>query len=309
MNKIYSMELMISPKPPFDFGLSATIFAEGGRQIRRYADGRYWQVIRVNNKPILITISSLGTVEKPELLVELKSSREISDDDETRAEETINSLFNLRLELSQFYEEIKNDDIISGIARRLRGLKSPTTETVFEALIDSIIEQQIALNVAHSIEVKIVKTFGNTLDINGDIYYAFPTPQALASTTIEQIRKCGLSQRKSEYITSISKLVADKKLDLDRLKLIDDTKEIIRELDEVRGIGVWTAELTMLRGMHRLEVIPADDLGVRRCISHYYYNDRKISARETRMIAEKWGRWKGLARFYIIVAERLIIKM
>jgi DNA-3-methyladenine glycosylase II len=73
----------------------------------------------------------------------------------------------------------------------------------------------------------------------------------------------------------------------------------------IRGIGRWTAELTILRGMHRVEAIPADDLGVRKLISHYYRNDEKISGVEARNIAEQWGRWKGLAAFYLIVAGLL----
>ncbi len=59
----------------------------------------------------------------------------------------------------------------------------------------------------------------------------------------------------------------------------------------------------MVRGMQKFEAIPADDLGVRRCISHYYRDDKSISGEEVRKIAENWGKWKGLASFYLIVAE------
>jgi hypothetical protein len=90
--------------------------------------------------------------------------------------------------------------------------------------------------------------------------------------------------------------------DLEKLKDHEDIKEIIDELCEIRGIGVWTAELTMVRGMQKLEAIPADDLCVRRWISRYYSNDRKISGEEARRIAEKWGKWKGLASYYLLIA-------
>jgi DNA-3-methyladenine glycosylase II len=198
---------------------------------------------------------------------------------------------------------------MSNLTQRLRGLKSPTTPTVFEALIDSIIEQQISLNVAHSLEKNVIKTFGDTLKVDNAVYYAFPTPQKLASASVEKLRQCGLSFRKAEYIRDVSKLIADGKLDLEKLKSYENIKEIINELCEIRGIGVWTAELTMVRGMQKLEAIPADDLGVRRCISHYYCNDRKISGEEARKIAEKWGKWKGLASFYLLTAGILKLKL
>jgi DNA-3-methyladenine glycosylase II len=92
-------------------------------------------------------------------------------------------------------------------------------------------------------------------------------------------------------------------LDLERLKSQENAEEIIKELDAVRGIGVWTAELTMLRGMQRLDVLPGDDFGIRRVISTYYREGRPIKAAEARKIAKAWGRYKGLAAFYLIIAE------
>ena len=72
------MRLTIKAVPPFDFDLSAKIFSGGDKQIGRYENGRYWRVIRVNNKLILVTLISSGSVDKPKLLVELKSNETIS---------------------------------------------------------------------------------------------------------------------------------------------------------------------------------------------------------------------------------------
>ena len=303
------MKLTLNPAPPFDFNLSARIFSNGDKQIRKYENGKYWQVTRINDKLTLSTIAALGTVNKPKLLVELESNEEISDKDEKIAKETVSSLFNMDMDLKSFCEEVGNDRIMSGLTRKLRGLRSPTAETVFEALISSITEQQISLNVAFSIQRRIIKAFGDTLEIQGKRYYAFPTPQKLASSTTEELRNCGLSLRKAEYIHGASELVTSKKLDLDKFKNYDNTKEIIDELCEIRGIGVWTAELTVIRGMQKFEAIPADDIGLQRHVSHYYFGGKKISSQELRKVAEKWGKWKGLAGFYLIVAESLGIEV
>jgi DNA-3-methyladenine glycosylase II len=189
------------------------------------------------------------------------------------------------------------------------GLKSPTTQTTFEVLVDSIVEQQISLKVANGIEKKLIKKFGDALGLEGEVYYAYPTPQKLASASVEELRHCGLSFRKAEYIKSVSTLIMDGKLDLEKLKDYDSADKIIRELDRVRGVGVWTAELTMLRGMQRLEALPAEDLGLRRVISHYYYGGTRITSAQARQIARDWGKWKGLAAYYLIVAEMLGIEV
>ena len=83
------MKLIIKPTPPFDFNLSAKIFSDGDKQIRKYENGKYWQVIRANNKLIHIAIKAMGTVDKPRLSVELKSGEEISNNHKKMAKEIV----------------------------------------------------------------------------------------------------------------------------------------------------------------------------------------------------------------------------
>jgi DNA-3-methyladenine glycosylase II len=303
------MHLTLNPAPPFDFQLSATIFTGGDPQIRTYENGRFWQVLRVRNKLLLVTITASGTVDAPELTVALQAPAPLTLIETSRIEEIVSTLFNLQVDLNPFYDEVKPDPVLSRLTTKLRGLKSPTTPTVFEALVDSIIEQQIALNVAHRLEQTVIKTFGDTLDLNGKVYYAFPTPEKIASATVEQLRKCGLSMRKAEYIHGIATSLVEGELDLEHFKAYEDPNEIITEMMKLRGIGSWTAELTMLRGMQRLDTLPADDLGLRRHIAHYYCHDRPISGTEARRIAERWGRWKGLAAFYVLMAHMLGVEI
>jgi len=111
----------------------------------------------------------------------------------------------------------------------------------------------------------------------------------LASISIKELRQCGLSFRKCEYIKEASKLITDGKLDLEKFRTISSSEKIIKELDEIKGVGVWTAELTMLRGMRQLEAFPAHNLGLKRDISRYYRNGKVISSAEARRIAESWG--------------------
>lgn len=304
---IHTKKLTIAALPPFRFDLSSKIFAHGDRQIRNYDDGLFWQVIHVNGKLILVTVKAAGTVEKPEVSAELKSDRNIKEEDIEKTKKIVNTIFSLDLNLNFFYEAVKRDRIMAGLTQLLWGLKNPTTPTVFEALVNSIVEQQISMKVATIIENKIIKKFGDILDLEGSIYYVYPTPQRLASISIKELRQCGLSFRKCEYIKGASRLITDGKLDLEKFRSYSSLEQVIKKLDEIRGVGVWTAELTMLRGMQRLEAFPADDLGLRRDISRYYRNGKVISSAEARRIAKNWGSWKGLASYYIIIASMLDI--
>ena len=95
--------------PPFDFELSAQIFANGDPQVRRYEKGRFWQVIRIDDTLALVSIQSAGTVEDPELSIELKSNRQLTIEDKNEAKKIVKSLFNLDFNLNAFYEEARND--------------------------------------------------------------------------------------------------------------------------------------------------------------------------------------------------------
>lgn len=288
---------------PFNFGLTAQIFGSGDKEIRKYANGRFSQVIYVNEKLAQLNVASIGTVEKPKINVELKSNTPLTLQDKKKAEEVAKFILNLDFDLCSFYRDVEKDRVMQQIAGQLYGLKNPTTPTVFEALVDSIVEQQISIKVAHTIEERLIKKFGENLTLDDETYYAYPTPQNMACGSIEEIQDCGLSQRKAQYIFGAATLIVDGKLDLENLKSHENPEEIISELDAVRGIGIWTAELTLLRGMQKLDALPADDLGVRRVISRYYCGGKPIKAAEARDIAKSWGRWKGLAAFYLIVAE------
>jgi DNA-3-methyladenine glycosylase II len=65
----------------------------------------------------------------------------------------------------------------------------------------------------------------------------------------------------------------------------------------------------MFRGMQRLEALPADDLGLKRVISRYYRDGKVIQSAEARRIAKNWGDWKGLAAYYLVVADMKDIEL
>lgn len=300
------MDLLLRPVPPFDFCLSASLFSGGDGQTRGYESGTYRQAVMLGRGAILVELRSLGSVDEPLLYARVEPDEALSVDS-AGIEVLIRRLFNLDLDLAPFYQATKTDRVLTYLSKSLRGLRNPSTATAFQALILSIVEQQISLKVAWSLQRRMIERFGESLTWKGRTYFAFPQAERLAIASREELRACGLSYRKSEYIIEASARVADG-LDLEGLRVLDD-QEIIRELCRIRGVGVWTAELTMVRGMQRFDAFPAQDLGLRRAIAHYYHQDRKISAEEARQTAEAWKGWRGLAGFYLIVAEQRKIEV
>ena len=88
------MKFTLTPEPPFDFALTAGFFSTDDDQIRKYEDGKYWQVINVNDKLILTIILSQGTIDKPKLVVELKSNKKLISADKSKTSDIIKLIFN-----------------------------------------------------------------------------------------------------------------------------------------------------------------------------------------------------------------------
>jgi len=88
-------------------------------------------------------------------------------------------------------------------------------------------------------------------------------------------------------------------LDLESLRKRNDD-EAIAELTKIRGVGPWTAEYTLVRGMGRMNSLPADDLGIQRAVSQAYFKGRKISSKEVRKVLSKFAPFSGIAAFHLM---------
>lgn len=204
-------------------------------------------------------------------------------------------------ELKGFYKITQKEERLAPIIKNLYGLRAPKTPTVYEALIIALTEQQIAFRVALSLRKKLVEQYGESLGFEGEKYFAFPEPEALAQAKPKEIRKLGLSIRKAEYIINVSQKVAQGKLDLEKMKNWE-MKRVLETLTKIRGLGPWTVEYMMCRGMGRYEALPANDMGLRISLTKFLDKKERVSEKEVRKFLDHFGEHKGYAAFYLIYA-------
>jgi DNA-3-methyladenine glycosylase II len=300
--------LTIRPVPPFDFAHCAAIFSSGEPDIRIYREGIFSQALELAGVPVIVSVKSRGTVDAPALSLGIRSVHPVPEQVTNAAREMVARIFSISDDLVPFYHAMQADPVMAGLTRQLRGLKSPATPTVFEALVDSVIEQQISLAAARSMEHRLIRAIGQKIALGEGTFFCYPTPAALAMMEDAAFRSLGLTLRKGEYIRGISRQILDGDLDPESFRDYPDTESIIAELVTIRGVGRWTAELTILRGLHRADAFPADDVGVRRFISQNYLAGEKITSQNARAFAERWGDWKGFAAYYLEVADLLKVR-
>jgi DNA-3-methyladenine glycosylase II len=129
---------------------------------------------------------------------------------------------------------------------------------------------------------------------------AFPHPEELAAAKPEEIRQLGFNRRKAETIIAISQDVMKGRLDLDGLQALND-EEAVRRLVDLRGVGRWTAEYTLLRGLGRWHIFPVDDVGARNRLAVWLRLRRKLNAERTQHHLQRWKNFAGLLYFHMLL--------
>jgi len=243
----------------------------------------------------------LGNVEKPRL--EVNVSNRIDEKEKREIKNKLSWIFSTKTDLKELYTFMDRDPTLKEVKQKLYGLRPFNYSTVFEGIIKSIIQQQISLIGSMYITSRLVERFGDKVQVGEEVYYEFPSPNSLASASIDELKECGLSRQKALYIKEFSKKVANKECNPENLKEFS-SEEIVKRLTQFKGIGRWTAELVIVTSTGK-EALPADDLGARRAVSKFYFDRNLISGDELRKFAKRWGHFEGLVTYYLICAERL----
>jgi DNA-3-methyladenine glycosylase II len=204
------------------------------------------------------------------------------------------------LDLLPFYQITASHSVLGPITRELHGLKPIRPASLFEMLVVAITEQQISLAAAYRIRTRIVERFGDP--VNGR--WAFPTPIRVSGSSVADLMACGLSQRKAEYVKGLSYKVANGQLDLDQLEMMSD-EDVRSLLLQVRGLGPWSADYFLVRGLSRPDRVPVDDLGIRSVVGHYLGRGQRLSPRGTMRKLSPFKPYRGLAAFYLLAYRRL----
>ena len=207
------------------------------------------------------------------------------------------------LDLEAFYRAAKEDPVLGDLAPRLHGLRPTLMPEPFEMLVGSICAQQVNLTFAFALRAALVRRYGTALRVGAETVYAFPEPAVLARARVRDLRRMKFSGRKAEYIIGLARLIDGGELDLVALATRTN-EEIIEALTAVRGLGRWTADWFLARGLGRGDVCPAGDLAVRKAFDHYYGRGRTLSEAAIRRRAARCGSHQNLAIHYLLADMR-----
>ena len=299
------LTVSIKPVPPFNFELTAGYhtYFQNRYGTDTMEDGVYRRLIDLDDKLVLASVRSIGTLEAPELALELQGP-ELSPDDVESATDRVSWLLGVDQGLAPFYELGRADQAMAGLVEQFYGLHLPHTASVFEALVLAVLGQQISTNVARIIRTLLIETFGPSAEFDGETYYAFPRPASIWASSPAELHTMKLTQRKSEYVHGLAGSALDPEMGLECLEELTD-REIVEKLVALRGVGMWTAQWVLIRAVGRPDALPLGDLALRRVVSHLFMDGEDVNDAKVEEIAQRWSPYRTYATVYLFSALRI----
>jgi DNA-3-methyladenine glycosylase II len=263
-------------------------------------DGRtYRRTLALETGTIELAAVQAGSAAVPELAVTLTGTQ-LDEHAEEAARAALARLLGLELDLSPFYRLAAADPFLHTLAARFRGLKPPRFPTLFECLVNAIACQQLTLTVGIRLLNRLTEAHGTAP--NAGKIRAFPVPTRLADLSPEALRPLGFSRAKSRSVVELAAKISTGMFDAAAIETLDDAAALTALL-RLRGVGRWTAEYALLRGLGRLHVFPGDDVGARNNLARWLNCHEPLDYAAVQAAVRKWQPFAGLVYFHLLLAN------
>jgi DNA-3-methyladenine glycosylase II len=287
---------VLHPVPPFRLDLTVwALRRRPSNTIDRWNGHTYERALVIDERPVDVLVSAVGTPARPRLEVTVRAERTTS---ELRAQVAshLERMLGLRLDLRAFYRMARADRHLGPLAERFRGVKPPRFPNVFEAVVNGIACQQLSLSVGLVLLDRLAALCGPRSPSGA---HAFPRSRDVMALRSPQVRALGFNHNKVRALLELAR-AAETSLDLEHLARRDDI-DVVEELVALRGIGRWTAEYVLLRGLGRLAVFPGDDVGARANLARWLALRSPLDAARVRRLTGRWQPYAGFLYFHLLL--------
>jgi len=300
--------LQIRPRPPFRLDLTVWALRRLPHNLIDQWDGKtYKRVFVVDNAPLLAEVTQEGPAQKPRLSVFASRSRIAPEERTKRAiASLLRKVLGTSEDLHGFYQLTRKNAKVNLLADSFIGLKPPRFPSIFEALINALACQQLSLAVGITLLNRLSEAYGASIKDRGELVHAFPGPEDLVRARVSDLRELGFSSNKALAITALAQSVLRNEVDLEGLAGMND-QEAVDELRKIRGVGRWSAEYVLLRGLRRLAVFPGDDVGAQNNIQRFLSLREKPDYESVQRIMLRWKPYGGFVYFHFLL-QKLRVK-
>lgn len=315
----HRVEIELFPSQPFRLDLTAlALVRRPNNRVDVWHDGLYRRVVPVGDagpgaeqRPVLLEVRSAAkAVGAPfdERLSVTVVGEHPEDELALAGARLTTELFGLDVDLREFYALAAADERLAPVVGRLKGLKPPRYPGLFQALLNAVPCQQVTLVLGLELLARLSRRFGPELTFAPPDSPAgplpLPTAEALAGADPDELGALGFSRAKARTLGELARRVVAGELDLAALALADN-EEVARELQALYGIGRWTSDYVLLRGLGRLDIFPYGDSGARNGLARFLGAEGKPDYDWVARNVAPWQPYAGLVYLHLLVRGML----
>ena len=295
--KLFRFELR--PAPPFRLDLTAWVLRRRDRNVVDRWDGTtYRRVLVIHQSRLQVAVTQTSPCEQPKL--EVTISGPLAPGTRVAVTELLTRMLGLRTNLQPFYE-LAVDRRLARLVEQFRGVKPPRFPSVFEALVNAVACQQLSLTVGIELLNRLAMRGAAHTSSGKAKQYAFPSAEDLLRLKAPTFRSLGFSYSKAGTLLGFSRQTVAADFDPERLEALDNECAVER-LMNLRGVGRWTAEYVLLRGLGRINIFPGDDVGARNRLASWLHRDGPLDYDGVKRAVRRWQPYAGMVYFHLLLA-------
>jgi DNA-3-methyladenine glycosylase II len=295
-----SITFDLKPIPPFRLDLTVWALRRRRDNAIDVWDGTtYRRVLVVGEVPLTVAVNQVERPDAPRLRVRVDGPTATSEVAPALIV-ALERLLGIRVDLAAFYHLAARDPHLGHLTERFRGVKPPRFPTSFEALLNAIACQQFTLTVGIRFLNRLAGAHGQAGPGTDPVIRALPGPADLAHLDPDVLRGLGFSHHKARALVEAGRATLDGTFDLEELANLDDIAAVAR-LRELRGVGRWTAEYVLLRGLGRIHVFPGDDVGARKNLHRFLGLASPLDYAGVHRAVAGWYPYAGLVYFHLLL--------
>jgi DNA-3-methyladenine glycosylase II len=291
---------LLKPKSPFRLDLTVwTLRRRPDNIVDRWDGHTYRRVLSLPSGVAEVSVTQSGPSETPRLRVTMGAAA-LCPEVQQCLTTTLVRLLGLRTDLAAFYSLASRDAALGPLTQRFRGMKPPRFATVFESVITAMASQQVTRTVGVLLLNRLAVSYGAAVHEGGVAAYAFPQAEDLATLHPAHLRQLGFSRQKGRAMIELARSITEQGLDLEGLAELSD-EEAVEFLCGLRGVGRWSAEYVLLRGLGRTHVFPGDDVGARKNLQRWLNLVKPLDYARIHRTVERWRPYGGMVYFHLLL--------
>jgi DNA-3-methyladenine glycosylase II len=292
----------LRPRAPFRLDLTAWALRRRPRNlIDRWDGARYSRILVIDGAAVHLSVTQTDPSSQPQIECTCNYPNRTPKPEHVTG--AVERLLGLNVDMSGFERLARRDSRLEALVRRFVGFHPPRFPTVFEAAVNAICCQQLSLEVGLELLNRLSARSGSSF--KGWDSLVPPDPRRISRLNPRELRGIGFSRRKADALLELARVFVNEGDRFEALSTVDN-QAAMDALRQLKGIGRWSAEYILLRGLGRLNVFPGDDIAAAKNLGKWLDIDRErqpFGYDEIHQALEKWAPFQGLVYFHLLLSS------